>query len=199
MEMIIIYGCGGHARSVADVLLSIDSGASMIFVDQNAEENEKIMGIDVKAFFDLKTEHYFVAIGDNNKRKIKFNEIKSDNLISVISSQAYVSRTAAVSPGCFVGNFCHIGPQTEIGLNTIINTASIVEHEVKIGKYCHVSSNVTIAGRSILGDFVFLGTGSIVKDNISICSNVIIGAGSTVITNILIPGTYVGTPAKKIK
>ena len=36
-------------------------------------------------------------------------------------------------------------------------------------------------------------------DKISVCDNVIIGAGAVVIEDIMEAGTYVGIPAKRIK
>jgi len=44
-----------------------------------------------------------------------------------------------------------------------------------------------------------IGAGAVVTDKISICDNVIIGAGSVVIRDIEDAGTYVGNPAKRIK
>lgn len=67
-----IIGCGGHARSVADVYLSLDSVHAIVFLDENARKGEKIFGYDV-----LKLSYsnqntgvdYFVALGDNEKRE----------------------------------------------------------------------------------------------------------------------------------
>jgi UDP-N-acetylbacillosamine N-acetyltransferase len=42
-------------------------------------------------------------------------------------------------------------------------------------------------------------SGSVLIDKISVCDDVIIGAGSVVIKNITESGTYVGNPARKVK
>ena len=39
---LIIYGCGGHSRSVASVLLHNNSDVNIIFVDSEAKLEEKI-------------------------------------------------------------------------------------------------------------------------------------------------------------
>ena len=41
---VVILGCGGHARSVADVLLDLHADAEVVFVDENAAEGERILG-----------------------------------------------------------------------------------------------------------------------------------------------------------
>ena len=44
MKRLIIFGCGGHARSVVDVFLRKHSGWDLVFVDENALENERGSG-----------------------------------------------------------------------------------------------------------------------------------------------------------
>jgi UDP-3-O-[3-hydroxymyristoyl] glucosamine N-acyltransferase len=56
-----------------------------------------------------------------------------------------------------------------------------------------VSGNVTI------GDFVYLGNNSSVKEKIKICDNVTIGMNSAVVKHITEEGVYVGVPSKLLK
>jgi UDP-N-acetylbacillosamine N-acetyltransferase len=195
---IILFGCGGHGRSVADVLILNDPTVSLLFIDENARDNEKLYGFNVVRHMDPTGRPYFFALGDNRQRKRKFEEIGEFGLISVISVKAHLGHKSTVGKGCFLANYCHIGPEAEIGENTIINTSAVIEHEVKIGKHGHIGPRAVISGRSSIGDLVFIGAGAVVKDNITICSEVIVGAGATVIQNIDAPGTYVGTPVRKI-
>lgn len=194
-----IFGCGGHARSVADIHISNEPKSTIAFIDKGAKENEKIVGFIVnKEYIPSITDKLFLGIGDNHLRYEKGEELKNHIFVSIISSRAHIGTGAVINPGCFIGNYCHIGPDATIGKNSIINNGAIVEHEVIIGEYCHLAPNVTVSGRTTLGDLVFVGVGATIINNISICSNVIIGAGATVTKNITEPGTYVGTPAKKI-
>ena len=39
-----IIGCGGHARSVADVLIANDADVKLVFYDRHAKENEVYWG-----------------------------------------------------------------------------------------------------------------------------------------------------------
>jgi len=197
-KTLIIVGCGGHARSIADVAL-FNGYEKLIFVDENARDNEVILDFNVINNFALLEEpnQFILGIGDNTKRSISFSTYHSE--IQLISKDAYVGLQSSISHGVFVGHNAYIGPLTCIGENTIINTHAIVEHECIIGKHSHISINSTIAGRCKIGDNVFVGAGAIIKDGIEICSKVTIGSGSVVIENITKPGIYVGIPAKKIK
>lgn len=196
---IVIFGCGGHSRSVTDVLLSSNPGVSLVFVDDNAHDGEQLYGFDIYRQYVLGGEPVFLAIGDNEARKKKLDVIGDRHLFSIISGRAHLGHHSTIHKGCFVGNFCHIGPEAVIGMNTILNTASVLEHEVKIGAHCHIGPNATISGRCSIGDLVFVGVGATVRDKVSICSDVMIGAGATVVADIVEPGTYVGTPARRIR
>jgi UDP-N-acetylbacillosamine N-acetyltransferase len=195
---IVIFGAGGHGRSAADVILSNTPSSKLVFVDECARPDEKIFGFEVVKCYIVKNERCFIAIGDNEKRETKYNELSDFHIISIISSRAYVSSRAKIGCGCFVGNYCHIGPEAVIGENSIINTTSIIEHEVKVGSHCHVAPRSTISGRTLIGDHVFIGTGAVVIDKINICSRVRVGAGAVIVDHITEPGTYIGIPAKKI-
>jgi len=197
---IVIFGCGGHSRSVADVLLPKNPKENLVFVDYNAQDYEKIYGFEVKQqyTFNDEDEAIFLAIGDNELRKEKFEAV-GKKLITIISDTAHIGHCSSIGPGCFVGNFCHVGPSSFIDKNTILNTGSIIEHEVSIGAHCHIGPNATISGRCEIDELVFIGVGATVKDFIKICPNVLVGAGATVVSNIVEPGIYLGTPARRIK
>ena len=194
-QPIVIFGCGGHSRSVASVLLATDPAAKLLFVDPRADANEKILGFQAVQSYSGERKNYFFGIGDNHIRKKHYDEIGSQGLISIVSSLASIGQQTTLGKGLFIGNFSHIGPEVTIGDNTIINNGAIVEHEVKIGAHSHVGPNGTISGRCQIGDLVFIGVGATIKNNIRICSNVTVGAGAVVVKDIVEPGVYVGCPA----
>jgi acetyltransferase-like isoleucine patch superfamily enzyme len=50
---------------------------------------------------------------------------------------------------------------------------------------------------TLIGNHVSIGSNATILP-VTICDNVVIGAGSVVTKNITLPGTYVGNPAKKL-
>lgn len=197
-KRLLLFGCGGHSRSVADIYLAEHPGHEILFLDEQAKPGETLFGFPVLTACSLPLPHFF-AIGDNVKRFYIYNQIGAAQLITIQSSKAHLGKEASLGKGCFIGNYSHIGPQAQIGDNTIINNGAIVEHEVRIGAHSHIGPRAVISGRSRIGDLVFIGVGASVKDNIAICSCVILGAGATVVKPIIEPGVYVGCPARKIK
>ena len=122
---------------------------------------------------------------------------------------------------CFIGDNSFIGPFVEIqkdvtiGSSTKIQSHSFVCELVTIGSNCFIGHGVMFindlfAGggpamgdkekwkSTLIGDKVSIGSNSTILP-VTICNNVVIGAGSVVTKNIVEPGVYAGNPAKKIK
>lgn len=190
----ILLGCGGHARSIADVILKNHPSATLIFVDKNAKNEENIMGFPVYQTIPEEDGQLVIAAGDNAIRRSQFS---GKNICTIVSKTAIVSPFSILGKGCFIAHGSHIGPEAIIGNGTIINTHAVIEHEVHIGEFCHIAPNCVICGRSIIGNNVFIGAGAIIKDKISICSDVIIGSGAVIVKNITESGIYIGCPARK--
>ena len=199
---LVVFGFGGHARSVADIALSRGI-EQLIFVDQSARADESLSGFPVRASFGGPLPdgwQAFAASGDNRTRHGQVADIigRSWPLATLISPTATIGREAIISAGCFIGHHAHIGPYSTVGTASIINTGAVVDHECQIGDYTNVSVNSTVAGRCRLGSFVFLGTGATVIDQVSLADSTTVGAGGVVIESLDTPGTYAGVPARLI-
>lgn len=200
---VVIIGCGGHARSIAGVLLEEFTKSEIFLADQKAGHDEYILGCTILQTYDLcEKDVYIIGVGDNEKRKKSLMYMQNQSpasCISVVSSCSYISEDVNMEEGVFIAARVYLGPQVSIGQNSIVNTGSIIEHETIIGRHSHIAPHATICGRCKIGSHVFCGAGVTVIDKISICDNVKIGAGAVVKENIAEPGTYVGIPARKVR
>jgi acetyltransferase-like isoleucine patch superfamily enzyme len=88
-----------------------------------------------------------------------------------------------------------------IGNNvTITKDVMLLTHDGSYILYRDKSNNRLYSFANIdIGNNIFIGVKSIIMPGVSICDNVIIGAGSIVTKSIIKSGVYVGTPAKYIK
>lgn len=146
----------------------------------------------------------FVTIGDNKKRAEIFNVIAKDyyySLINIISKKSNIfDKSSIKGRGIFVGFSSFIGADTYINDNCIINTAATVEHHTIVEKHCNITPGVLINGLCNIGEGSYIGSGSILIQMISIAPHTTLGAGTVVIKSIETSGgTYVGSPARKIK
>ena len=117
--------------------------------------------------------------------------------------------------GCFVGPFVEIQRRVEIGARTRVQSHAFICELVSIGSDCFISHGAMFindlfkdggpAGgdetkwkHTKLGNHVSIGTNATVLP-VSICDNVVIGAGAVVTKDITEPGLYAGNPAKKLR
>lgn len=200
---LIVFGCGGHARSVISAVRGQSSEIEIILVDYGADTKEVILGCKAVHEYEIEeNDRYIMALGDNQRRRELYHWVlgKSRGMcISIVAKQAIIGMDVKVDRGTFIAPGAYIGPQAEIGCNSVVNTGSIVEHETIIGNHTHIAPGATICGRCRVGDNVFCGAGSTVVDKVSICDNVVIGAGAVVVADIHEAGTYVGVPVRKVK
>jgi UDP-N-acetylbacillosamine N-acetyltransferase len=198
---LVLMGFGGHARSVADVALKAGY-RELLFVDENARDGELFLEFPVQRSMPPPNSKwiYMPCSGDNHRRLAQVRELLLKGLpaATIISSSATVGCGAAIAEGCFVGHHAHVGPLTSLGAGCIVNTAAVVEHDCVVGECAHISVHSCVAGRSRIGDRVFLGAGSVVIDRVSLVSDVIVGAGAVVISSIDAAGVYAGVPARRI-
>ncbi len=204
MKELIIIGAGGYAKSVLD---SIDYSKYEVegFIDEFSKKKEhlgiSIIANSLESIKDKEKYCYFIAIGNNKRRKYWFDKLKSYNLelINVIDKSSIVSKNATIGTGCFVGKFAVVNSKAIIGDNTIINTRALVEHGCKVGNHCNLSTNMVINGDVVVGDGSFIGSSSVTIGQLTIGAWSTVGAGAVVIRNVGDNVTVAGVPAKIIK
>jgi len=199
---LVVFGFGGHARSVADIALSAGY-SSLMFIDANARENETFLGHPVLPHMPAAFPagwSCIAASGDNSSRAQQIRSIQDSGwpLATLVAPTASIGAGASIGPGTVVAHHAHVGPLAKVGTGVIVNTGAIVEHDCIIGDFVHVSVNATAAGRARLGDFVFLGAGATVIDGSSVGREITVGAGAVVVRPLEISGTYVGVPAVRL-
>ena len=203
---LFIYGAGGHAKVVAESAINLVKFSNITFIDDNAQiesfirNNKNFSLISESGILEgLNNANAIIGIGDNQIRQSIAKRCLKIPFTSIASSNAIISKSAQILDGSFISSGVVINADASIGKHTIINTGSVIEHDCIIGDFCHVGPSSSIAGGVKLGENIFIGGGTYVNPNISICSNVIVGSGSLVIYDIHEPGTYIGSPVKKIK
>ena len=211
IKSIVLIGGGGHCKSVIDILSITNQFEIFGIIDGDSSKRghlvlgHKIIGSDaeLKEIFNH-TQNFIITVGQITnlflRQKLFEYAINSGGTpVSVFSNRGYISKFSELAQGVSVGHFATINAGCRIGHNTIINNSTLIEHDVNIGKHCHIATSSTLNGDVVVGDNVFIGSNVTVIQGVSICSKSIIGAGSLVTKDITESGTYVGIPAKKIK
>lgn len=202
-KKIVIIGASGHGKVVADIA-KLNGYDEILFLDDNKSKtscgNYQVVGTS-KEIAKYREYDFIIAIGNNKIREKILDTLEKENIKQtvLIHPSAVIDETAIIKEGTVVMANAVINASVKIGRSCIINTASSIDHDCIIDDFVHVSPGVHVAGTVIIGRNTWLGVGSTVINNLEICSNCVIGAGSTVIKNIKEEGTYIGSPAKRIK
>lgn len=132
------------------------------------------------------------------------------------------ARVSVVEPcnlyGCDIGDDCFIGPFTEIqrtvriAARTRVQSHTFICELVTIGEDCFIGHGVMFVndtfstggparGRkelwrpTAIGNRVSIGSGATILP-VTICDDVVVGAGAVVTKDIVVPGSYAGNPAR---
>lgn len=203
-----IIGTGGFAREVYFVIeemgLKNEFGGFLEPAQYwKSEFNEKrIYGHKIlhQEDFNSKTDEAIIGIGDPVLRHKVTQQLPPDTHYStVIHPSASISKYVKIGEGAIITAGCIITVDIEIGKQCQLNLLSTIGHDCKIGDFFTTAPDVNISGLCNIGNFVYFGTNASIKQGISVCDNVTIGMGATVLKNINESGIYIGSPAKLLQ
>lgn len=201
---LVLIGGGGHCKSVIEVAES--AGYNILgILDRPEEIGKKVLAYEVIGSDDdipqfIDEAEFVITVGfiKNPALRIKlYNKVleAGGKLATLVASSAHVSKYAIIGEGSVVMHKAFVNAGAVIGNNVIINTFANIEHDAHIGNQCHISTGTMVNGDCIINENCFIGSQTVLANAISICSDVIIGAGSLVRKSICQAGIYSGNPA----
>ncbi len=201
---ILIFGAGGHGKVVQDILLG--SGKKVIgFLDDDRKKiGRKVNGLPVLGgwkYLRGKKICLALGIGNNKIREKVFYKAKKQGIkiISLIHPKAIVSRSVKIGEGVVIMPGAVVNAGTVIEDGVVINTASSVDHDCYLERFCQIWPGAHLAGSVRVGRLSYIGTGASVIQDINIGQGVMIGSSAAVVSDIPDNVTAVGVPARIIK
>ena len=191
MKPLLLIGCGGHARSLIDLLESTAKWKLYGLVGLPEQVGSNVLGYPVLCRdSDLPLMHQvcptaLLAVGqlsDSSLRVRLAKQLKEIGFVfpTLISPHAVVSRHARLGVGTTVGHGAIVNAGAVVGDHCIINSRALIEHDVQIGHYCHISTGVLVNGGVRLGSGSFIGSGAMIREGLDLPPLTVIGAGKRV-------------------
>ena len=190
-DPLLLIGCGGHARSLIDVVES--SGCWHVFglVGLPAQVGEEVLGYPVlgcdQDLHSLRHQctNVLLAIGQiglSTHRQRLAAELEDLNFVmpAVVSGRAHVSCHSKLGSGVSVGHGVIVNAGARVGDFCILNSNSLIEHDAVIGNHCHISTGVLVNGGTRVGDNSFIGSGAVLRDGLNLPPRTVVSAGKRV-------------------
>ena len=196
-----LYGAGGHARVVADVLRAIGVEVRGQFNDYphsqhpasvNVRPGVRQAGIGQVDDVDAPV---ILCVG-NNAERAELAELMNVKFGIAVHPSAIIAPTASIGEGTVVLHGAVVQANSVIGRHALINTAASVDHDNILGDYVHVSPHATLCGHVEVGEGTHVGAGAVVIPKVKIGRWCTVGAGTVVIRDVPDHTTVVGNPAR---
>ena len=188
-----LFGYGGHAKEVACQI-----GKEVTFFVDDKYSNNIAKPLST---FNPKEYMMIVAVADSKDRARVINKLpKETKYFTFIHPSAHImDDNIEIGYGSFIGANSILTTNIKLGNHALLNRGNHIGHDSIAGDFFSMMPCAVIGGNVTLGDNVYLGSCSNVREKIYINSNVIVGMNAAVVKDINKSGTYVGVPAKKIK
>ena len=189
---ILIYGAGGHGRSLAALIRKIGRYEIVGFLDDGYEPGTRAFGLEILGGGDkclaLARDGIRLAvngvggIGDLQPRLAVYDQLGKAGLHcpAVIHPTAFIEESADIADGVQVFPFAYVGTEVQVGYGTIINTGAIVSHDCIMDAYVNLSPGATLAGGVTVGEGSLVGMRATINLSVHIGTRARIGNGATV-------------------
>lgn len=202
-EPIFLFGAGGHARSVFEVVHRHGRYVvSTVLDDQPVSRTFR--GLPVcggrERLSELGVRSGFVAIGDNENRR-RITQLVAEaglDLVTLVDPSSVIARDVRLGKGTVVMPAVVVNTGTSVGAHAILNTSCTIDHDCFVEDYAHISPGAHVSGECRIGEGCHIGIGASVIQNLEIGRKASVGAGAVVVDDVADGAVVVGIPAREI-
>jgi sugar O-acyltransferase (sialic acid O-acetyltransferase NeuD family) len=193
MSDVIIFGAGDYAR-IASTYLEADSDHRVLgfSVDGAYKDRDELLGKPVYAFEDMVESHppdrvrVLVAIGFSGLNKARTSVYErckglGYEFVTYINSRAYQWGNIEVGENTFIFEANVLQPFVRIGNNCVLWSGNHIGHDSTIADHCFIASHVVISGNCHIGHSCFIGVNATFRDGVTVAPRCLIGAGAAIL------------------
>jgi sugar O-acyltransferase (sialic acid O-acetyltransferase NeuD family) len=200
---IVVFGCGGHGRVIADIL-----GCKRAHVAGFLDDNPPgpiVDGVPVIGDHHSLVEPDFLAkyaiiigVGESALRRHLALQVlyNGGSLAIAVHPRATIARRVSLGAGTVVMAGAVINTGSRVGRFAVVNTGATVDHDCVLEDGVHISPGCHLSGAVVCDVDVFVGTGAAVIPRVRIGARAVIGAGATVIADVPPEVLATGCPAR---
>lgn len=211
MKDLVIYGAGGFAREVLQIVLDINDIEPQwnfrgFLVDDDYRDVDEIQGFSVLGGVEWitgRTEtRIVVANGTPAYRRdmvARVSAMGAQYFPTLIHPKAWLGRHITVGRGSIICAGVMITTDIVIGSHAVFNVGAIVGHDAAVGDFVTLSPGAILLGNVTVEDEADIGTNCTVIPHVTVGLGSVLGAGAVATADIPPNSLAVGIPAKVIK
>ncbi len=207
MQDILIFGAGGHAKTVINIVEQAGIYRVAGIIDDRCAVGQMVYGYQVlggmASLPDTGIKHGIVSIGDGWVRgtvAAKISALLPDfAFVTAIHPMTALARGVTLGAGSVIMAGSVVNSDTSIGDHTVLYLQTSVGHDCRIGNFVNIHPNVGIGGSVCLDDYASIGMGANVIHGLTVGEHTVIGAGSTVVKSIEARVLAYGSPCKAVR
>ncbi len=189
---LIIYGGGGHGKTLIDLVRAAGIYAVVGIIDDGLPAGSVILDVPLlggpAALAGLYARGIRLAINgvgginhvDTRIKVFELLEAAGFSFPAVVHPTATIEPSACLEDGVQVLAHSYVSSAAHIGFGTVINAGVVVSHDCNLGRVVNLSPGAMLAGGVVIEDFAQVGMAATINLNITIGRYARIGNGATV-------------------
>lgn len=211
MKDLLIYGAGGFAREVLQIVQAVNSVnptwhfRGFVVDPEHAGPKGDLNGFpvatDISELSDDDTPEVFIGIGNPMVRQRIAAKLAQWGCAfpTIVHPNAWIGEQVTLGAGTIICAGCCLTTDIVIGRHCHLNLTSTVGHDTRLGDFCTISPGVNISGNVCLEEGVEIGTGAALLPKVTVGASSVVGAGAVVLKDIPANATAIGIPARVIR
>lgn len=196
-EYLLIFGGGGHAKTVMDMVKQMGVYSIAGIVDDNILlQGNHVLDIPVLGTRAIlpKLKEQGIKLAANcvggildisiRVRIFEMLEKSGFEFPALVHPRATIEPSARIGEGVQVFANAYIGSDAVLQPKCMINTNAVVSHDCFIGQYSHIAPGVLLAGHVHVGEMSLVGMGVTTAIGVRIGSGVRIGNGAILLADV---------------
>ena len=193
----ILYGAGGHAKTVLEMVRAIGAfNIAGILDDNKALKGNSVLGVQVlggsEMLKPLMAQGFHLAANGvggiiNIDVRIRLFELLANSGFAfpiLRHPRATVEASARIADGVQIFANAYVGSEAILHERCMINTAAVVSHDCEIGAYSHIAPGALLAGHVHVGERALVGMGVTTIIGLKIGAGARIGNGAVLLADV---------------
>ncbi|OGO28121.1 MAG: hypothetical protein A2Z16_00155 [Chloroflexi bacterium RBG_16_54_18] len=189
---IIVYGAGGHGKSIIEMIRVLDRYHITGVIDDDPGVIGQVSDIQVLGGAEVlpglwakgvrMAANAVGGIGNIDIRARVFDKLLQAGFTcpALIHPSSVIEASAQLAAGVQIMPLAYVGSEAKVGFGCIINTGAIVSHDCIIGENANIAPGAILAGEVSVGQGVLVGMGVTVNLRVSIGARARLGNGCTI-------------------